>query len=205
MNHAVMPRFAFLFSAVLALGACNDLSDSGLAAPDQRPPLEGATIGGDFTLVGEDGNPVSFSDFDGQYRTIYFGYAFCPDICPTDNQRAMAGLELFEEDFPERGAKVQPLFVSVDPDRDTTDVLAEFTDAFHPRLIGMTGDAEQVEAAADKFGVYVSVPEDRSEDGYLVGHSNITFLFGPDGKPLATLPTDQGPKAVRDELAKWVR
>ena len=205
MNHAVMPRFAFLFSTVLALVACNDLSDSGLAAPDERPPLEGATIGGDFTLMGEDGSPVSFSDFDGQYRTIYFGYAFCPDICPTDNQRAMAGLEMFEKDFPERGAKVQPLFVSVDPDRDSAAVLGEFTDAFHPRLIGLTGTPEQLEAAAKAFGVYYHVPEDRGESGYLVDHSNITFLFGPDGKPLATLPTDQGPKAVRDELAKWVR
>ena len=116
----------------------------------------------------------------------------------------MAGLKQFEADFPDLGAKVQPLFVSVDPDRDTSQVLAQFTDNFHPRLIGMSGDADELEAIAKRYGVYISLPEERGE-GYLVGHSNITFLIGPDGAPLAMLPTDKGAKAVRDELATWVR
>lgn len=206
MNHPVMPRVQTLLLTALFLASCSqEPAGPQLIQPDGPPPLEGASIGGDFTLTGEDGEPVSFSDFDGQYRTIYFGYAFCPDICPTDNQRAMAGLKRFEEDFPELGAKVQPLFVSVDPDRDTTEVLGEFTDAFHPRLIGMTGDPETLKEIAGKFGVFFSVPEDRGDGGYLVDHSGLTLLFGPDGQPLAPLPTDQGPDAVRDELAKWVR
>lgn len=206
MNHPVMPRVPTLVLTALFLASCSqEAAGPQLIEPDGPPPLEGASIGSDFTLTGEDGEPVSFSDFDGQYRTIYFGYAFCPDICPTDNQRAMAGLKRFEEDFPELGAKVQPLFVSVDPDRDTTEVLGEFTDAFHPRLIGMTGDPETLEEIAGKFGVFFSVPEDRGDGGYLVDHSGLTLLFGPDGQPLAPLPTDQGPDAVRDELAKWVR
>lgn len=206
MNHPVMPRVPTLVLTALFLASCSqEAAGPQLIEPDGPPPLEGASIGGDFTLTGEDGEPVSFSDFDGQYRTIYFGYAFCPDICPTDNQRAMAGLKRFEEDFPELGAKVQPLFVSVDPDRDTTEVLGEFTDAFHPRLIGMTGDPDTLEEIAGKFGVFFSVPEDRGDGGYLVDHSGLTLLFGPDGQPLAPLPTDQGPDAVRDELAKWVR
>ncbi|UOR16710.1 SCO family protein [Qipengyuania aquimaris] len=206
MNQHVMPRVPILILSTLLLAACSqEPQGPQLIEPEGPPPLQGASLGGDFTLTGEDGNPVSFSDFDGQYRTIYFGYAFCPDVCPTDNQRAMAGLKRFEQDFPELGAKVQPLFVSVDPGRDTSEVLAEFTDAFHPRLIGMTGDARQLEEVAGQFGVFFSVPEDRGDGGYLVDHSNLTLLFGPDGSPLATLPTDQGPDAVRDELAKWVR
>jgi protein SCO1/2 len=206
MNRYVMLRVPILATAALLLAACSqEPQGDQLIEPAGPPPLQGASLGGDFTLTGEDGQPVSFSDFDGQYRTIYFGYAFCPDVCPTDNQRAMAGLKQFEEDFPELGAKIQPLFVSVDPDRDTTEVLAEFTDAFHPRLIGMTGDPETLETVAAQFGVYFSVPEERGEGGYLVDHSNMTLLFGPDGEPLAPLPTDEGPDAVRDELAKWVR
>lgn len=201
-----MSRVPTLVLAALFLASCAQEPDGPqLIEPGGPPPLEGASIGGDFTLTGEDGKPVSFSDFDGQYRTIYFGYAFCPDICPTDNQRAMAGLKRFEEDFPELGAKVQPLFVSVDPDRDTTKVLGEFTDAFHPRLIGMTGDAATLEKVAGEFGVFFAVPDDRKDGGYLVEHSGVTLLFGPDGQPIAPLPTDQGADAVRDELAKWVR
>ena len=201
MNHAVMSRFVHLAIAALALGACSQQPQSEASGP---PPLEGAAIGGDFTLTGETGEPVSFSDFDGQYRTVYFGYAYCPDVCPTDNQRAMAGLKRFEEDNPELGARVQPLFVSVDPERDTPEVLTEFTDAFHPRLIGMTGTKEQLDAAANAFAVYYSRGEETEAGGYLMDHSNITYLFGPDGNPIAMLPTEEGPEAVAAELAKWV-
>lgn len=188
--------------ALLFLAACS--SETPAPPPEEGPPLEGAALGGDFTLLGEDGEDVSWSDYDGQYRTIYFGYAYCPDVCPTDNQRAMAGLKAFEEENPEAGAKIQPLFVSVDPERDTPEVLTEFTDAFHPRLIGMTGTKEQLDAAAAAFAVFYGRGEDSPGGGYLIEHSNITYLFGPNGEPLATLPTDEGPEAVAAELAKWV-
>jgi len=192
-----LPLFAPL---ALGLAACSS------GAPDPgTPPLEGAAIGGDFTLTGESGEPVSFSDFDGQYRTIYFGYTFCPDVCPVDVQRAMAGLKRFEQTDPERAAKIQPLFVSVDPARDTPAVLAEFTDSFHPRLVGMTGTKEQIDAVTEAFAAVYSIEEPNEAGGYLVGHTNITYLFGPDGEPLAMLPTDQGPEAVAAELDKWVR
>ena len=202
MNHAVMPRFFMPLVSAVALASCNNEP----APPDPgEPPLAGASIGGDFTLTSETGEPISFSDFDGQYRTIYFGYAYCPDVCPTDNQRAMAGLKKFEVESPELGAKIQPLFVSVDPERDTPEVLTEFTDAFHPRLVGMTGTKEQLDAATGAFAVFYGRGEESESGGYLMEHSNITYLFGPDGEPLATLPTDEGPDAVAAELAKWVR
>lgn len=201
MNHPVM-RFTNLAIAALMLTACSQETQN---AGSEAPPLEGAAIGGDFTLTGETGEPVSFSDFDGQYRTVYFGYAYCPDVCPTDNQRAMAGLKRFEEENPKLGAKVQPLFVSIDPERDTPDVLTEFTDAFHPRLIGMTGTKEQLDDAANAFAVYYSRGEETEAGGYLMDHSNVTYLFGPDGEPLAILPTQEGAEAVAAELAKWVR
>ena len=198
MNQPVM---SYKFPAVMAallLASCN-------AQPAEEPPLAGAALGGDFTLTGEDGTPVSWNDFDGQYRIIYFGYAFCPDICPTDVQRAMAGLKRFEADQPELGARIQPLFVSVDPERDTPEVLTEFTDAFHPRLIGMTGDVETLKEVAKTFATTFSRGETTEGGGYLMNHYGYTYLFGPDGEPIAMLPTDQGPEAVQAELAKWVR
>lgn len=188
-----------LLAAAFALGplACS--------SPAPEPPLAGASIGGDFALTGEDGNTVRWDDFADKYRIVYFGYTYCPDICPVDTQRAMRGLAAFAEQEPELAAKVQPLFISVDPERDTPAVLTEFTDAFSPDLIGLTGTPEQIEQVADTFKVAYSRGEDQPGGGYLVGHSGITYLFGPDGEPIATLPTDEGVEAVAAELARWVR
>ena len=199
MNRDTMPQSrAPLIAALFLLAACE-------SAPPPEPPLAGAAIGGEFTLTGENEAPVSWSDFEGQYRTVYFGYAFCPDVCPVDTQRAMAGLKLFEESHPELGAKIQPLFISVDPERDTPAVLTEFTDSFHPRLIGMSGTKEQIDAVTSAFAATYTIGEKQENGGYLVGHTNITYLFGPDGEPLTMLPTDEGPQAVAAELEKWVR
>ena len=203
MNRYTMPRLKCILTAVAASSLMAGCSDR-VPTPDSPPPLEGAALGGDFTLTGESGEPVSWSDFDGQYRTIYFGYTFCPDVCPVDQQRAMAGLKQFEKAHPERAAKVQPLFVGVDTERDTPEVLREFTDNFHPRLIGMTGDKETLTEAAAKFAASFSKGEEAPGGGYLVNHTNVTLLFGPSGQPIAMLPTDQGPEAVAAELEKWV-
>jgi protein SCO1 len=207
MNRVAMPskinaKSLLAAAALLAIAAC---SPQEPAVSPEEPPLAGAALGGPFTLTGEDGNPVSWNDFDGKYRTIYFGYAYCPDICPTDVQRAMAGLKQFEAEHPDLGAKVQPLFVSVDPNRDTPEVLTEFTANFHPRLIGMTGDTSTVASVAKTFGMTFSKGETQPGGGYLMEHLGYTLLFGPDGKPLAPLPTDLGPDAVAAELEKWVR
>ena len=143
-----------VIAGLLALTACNQ-------TPPAEPPLAGAAIGGDFTLTGEDGKQVSWEDFDGKYRTVYFGYTYCPDVCPVDTQRAMAGLKAFEKENPALGAKIQPLFISIDPERDTPQALTEFTDNFHPRLIGMTGTKEQLDKVTDQFAATYSIGESR--------------------------------------------
>lgn len=173
--------------------------------PQERaiPPLEGADIGGPFELVGSDGRAVRWSDFDGKYRIVYFGFTFCPDICPTDVQRMVQGLKRFAEKRPEQAAQIQPIFISIDPARDTPEVVGEFAAAFSDDLIGLTGSEEQVKAAADAFRVFYSRGED-TPGGYLMDHSAIVYLFGPKGEPLATLPTDQGAESVAAEIDKWV-
>lgn len=205
MNKIVTSCLAALF-----LASCS-------AEPAQPPlasaPLAGAAIGGPFTLIDQDGKQRSYDEFNGQYRLVYFGYTQCPDICTPDVQNLMAGLTAFEKANPELQGKVQPLFITVDPKRDTPAVLKQFVSSFHPRLIGLTGSDEQVAAAAKAFAIYASRVEGSSPENYLMSHSQTPYLMGPDGKPLDLLTVDQ-PKAgesqvqakvVTEKLARWVR
>lgn len=200
MNRINKPSatFALLIAGALALAGCN------AAAPGAEPPLAGAAIGGDFALTASDGRTVKWDDFAGKYRVVYFGYAFCPDICPTDMQRVAQGLKVLKASDPAKAAKIQPIFITVDPERDTPQVVGEFAAAFSPDIIGLTGTPDQIAATAKAFKVFYAKGEVVEGGGYLVDHSAITYLFGPKGEPLATLPTDQGADAVAAELDKWV-
>lgn len=204
MNRRAMVTKLKLFALPLALlaAACS----SGPAQPPlDQAPLAGAAIGGDFTLTGEDGKPVSWSDFKGKWRVVYFGFAYCPDICPTDLQRTSQGLNLYAKEHSALAAQIQPIFITIDPERDTPAVVAEFTDAFSKDLLGLTGSPEQIAAAAKAFGVYYAKGEVNDQGAYMMDHSNVTYLFDPQGNPVTMLPTDQGAEAVAAELAKWVR
>jgi protein SCO1 len=177
----------------------------GSSAPAGEPPLAGAAIGGPFELTDSTGKTVRWSDFDGKYRIVYFGFTYCPDVCPTDIARMSQGLSRFERDQPELAAKVQPIFISVDPGRDTPEKLGQFAANFHPRLIALTGSPEQIAEAARNFAVFYELEKDAEGDGsYMVNHSTAMNLFGPKGEPLAILPTNDGPDAVAAELARWV-
>ena len=189
---------AVLIAASLALAGCN------AAAPKAEPPLAGADIGGDFTLTGSNGGTVRWGDFAGKYRVVYFGYTFCPDICPTDMQRIAQGLKLLKDKDPAKAARIAPLFITVDPERDTQAVVGEFAAAFSPDIIGLTGTPDQIAEAAKAFRIVYSKGEPTPDGGYLVDHMRITYLFGPDGEPLAILPADVGAEAVAADLARWV-
>lgn len=194
----------------LLLAACD-------AAPKQLPlsaaPLAGARIGGPFTLIDQDGKSRSDAEFQGKFRMIYFGYTMCPDICTPDMQHLMAGLNQFEKAHPALANKVQPIFISVDPKRDTPAVLKQFVTAFHPRLIGLTGSDAAIAAIAKSYATTFEKVEGSAPDAYVMNHLQMPYLMGPDGEPLALLPADRPqtdvnegpPAAVAAELAKWVR
>lgn len=192
-----MYRFAFALAATLSLVAC-------ARPPAEDPPLAGAAIGGEFTLVDKDAKPVRWSDYDGSWRTVYFGFTFCPDACPLDLSVLMKGFGQFEKAHPQRAAKVQPLFISIDPERDGPREVGQFAAAFHPRLIGLTGTPEQVDVAAKAFAAYYQKGEETA-GGYLMDHSRAAYLMDAQGKPVAILPIDESPEAVAAELEKWVR
>ena len=189
---------ALCAAALLALGGCN-------AAPAEEPPLAGATIGGDFTLMDKLGKPVRAADFAGRYRVVYFGYTFCPDVCPLDVQHLMQGYHAFAKVQPALAAKVAPMFITIDPARDTPKIVGEFAANFGPELIGLTGTDAQIAAVAKSYAVFYQKGKEASPGAYLMDHSRAAFLMGPDGKPIAVLPVEEDGKAVAAELAKWVQ
>ncbi len=196
-----------LVAALLALASA--LSAAGChraAAPAQEPPLAGARIGGPFTLIDQDGKPFSSEALKGRYAVVYFGYTYCPDVCPTDMLNLGKGLKAFEVQDAGRAAKVQPVFISVDPARDTPAVLKQFVSAFHPRLIGLTGTDAQLAAVAKAYATtYSKEPPAEGSKGYLMQHMSTAILFGPKGEPIALVPVETSGEAVAETLATWVR
>ena len=183
----------------LALSACT------ASAPPAKPPLEGARIGGAFTLTDQNGQTVTERTFAGKYRIMYFGYTFCPDVCPTDVQAIGAAVKKLELSDPVLAAKIVPVFATVDPARDTPAVLKQFVSAFHPRMVGLTGTDAQIAQIKTEYAVYSSKGDASPGGGYLVNHSRQAYLMDPDGKPLALLPQEQGPDAVVTEIKRWAR
>ncbi|GGD79213.1 electron transporter SenC [Croceicoccus mobilis] len=202
--HAGATRLLLATGLALAVAACGSGDSAQEQAQRPEPPLAGATIGGDFTLTNSEGEPVSWTDFNGQWRIVYFGYTYCPDICPVDAAGIGGGLTRFAEEDPELAAKVTPIFITVDPDRDTPEVVGQFAKAFHPRFVGLTGTQEQITAAAKEFKVFYSLGQPREDGSYLVEHSGATILFDPKGEPVAILSPREGAPVVAQELAKWV-
>ena len=199
-----------IFAACAALSLIAAACSPGMGGNEQtagnaQGPLAGARIGGPFTLTNQDGQRVTDKDFAGKYRIVYFGYSYCPDVCPVDLQLLMQGLRLFERQDAAAAAKVQPIFITVDPARDTPEVLKTYVAAFHPRLVGLTGSEQEIAAAAKAYAVYYRKAENAGASEYLMDHSRQTYLMGPDGKPIALLPQDETPQAVAAELARWVR
>jgi len=188
----------------LALAGCQSPASSTPSSAE-APPLAGAAIGGPFALTDAKGRIVSDRSFAGQWRIMYFGYSFCPDVCPTDAQAIGAGLRRFAERDPYRAARVVPIFVTVDPARDTPAVLGRFVAAFHPRMVGLTGSADAVARAEKAFAVYAKRGETTAGGGYMMDHSRQAYLMDPDNKPVALIPADEGPTAVADALARWVK
>ena len=205
MNRRAMTKPHLLFAALLfsALAGCGS-SGQPAPAPITGVAIAGTPIGGPFSLVDKAGKPVTWDQFKGQYRIVYFGYTFCPDACPTDVGVMMQWMKRFEAVHPALAAKVQPIFVSIDPARDTPARVGEFTAAFSPRLLGLTGSQEQVDQAVKAFRAYAAKGKE-SAGGYLMDHSRLAYLMGPEGEPIELLPVDKSADAVAADLALSVK
>jgi protein SCO1/2 len=151
-----------------------------------------ASIGGDFTLVDQNGTTRRDADFRGKLMLVYFGYTYCPDVCPTELQTMSDAVDLLGD----QADAVQPIFVTVDPERDTAEQLRLYAESFHPRLVALTGTAEQVAAAARAYKVYFAKRPQQGGD-YLMDHSSFVFLMGRDGRYLMHF----GPGTTPEQMA----
>jgi len=159
-----------------------------------------ADVGGPFKLVDQTGKPVSDADFRGRYMLIYFGYSFCPDVCPT----TLAVMAQALDKLGAESRRVVPIFITIDPERDTPQVLADYMKAFGPNFVGLTGSAAAIKDAEKKYRVYaVKKPLDpaRPNAGYGMDHSSVLYLMGPNGKLISFYDEAISP----DQLAKELR
>lgn len=163
-----------------------------------------ALIGGPFQLVNHHGALVIDSDFRGRLMLVYFGFTFCPDVCPLDMARLSAALDILEG----RGADmslIRALFVTIDPARDSPRILNKFVSAFHPRLMGLTGSHAQIATIAAAYKVYYAkVPGEEGAD-YLMNHSNNIYVMGPDGKFISFFSSLDSPEVMANELSRLLQ
>jgi len=174
------------------------LDDSGSESTGQ------VAIGGAFELVDHNGKTVTNEDLKGTYSLIYFGYTFCPDVCPTGLQTAVMALDM----LPSKQAnKVIPVFITVDPERDTPEVMGEYTKHFHEDLVGLTGSPQQVAQAAKVFRVYYKKVEEegKAADDYLMDHSAFQYLMGPDGKYVTHFPHGITPEDMAKKMKAYIK
>ena len=157
-------------------------------------PLPKVAIGGPFQLTDQDGKAVTQASWPGRYLLVFFGYTYCPDVCPT----TLGTLADALGQLGPTAAKIQPLFVTVDPDRDKPDVLKAYTANFDQRIVGLTGTADQIKQVAKAYRVYYARHGDGAD--YTMDHSAVLYLMAPDGHFAALLDGQEGAAAMAKDL-----
>ncbi|SPH23513.1 SCO1 protein [Defluviimonas aquaemixtae] len=165
-----------------------------------RMAAGGTVIGGTFTLTDENGQSVTDKDIITKPTLLYFGYTFCPDVCPMDTARNAEAVDALEE----QGYDVTPVIISVDPTRDTPEVLKEWTDYIHPRMIGLTGTPDQIADVAKTYRTYYKVPESPEDEYYLVDHATHTYLMLPDHGFVEFFSRDTTPEVIAERAACFI-
>ena len=168
-------------------------------APDGPPPVQ--AIGGPFTLVDHNGRPVSDRDFQGRLLLVYFGFTNCPDMCPLAMQEVAVALDALGA----ASKDVQPLLVTVDPERDSPATMKRYVAQFHPAILGLTGTKEQTDAAARAYRVYAARAKgDSVEHHYSVDHTGLIYVMGKDGKYLAHFASGTSGATMAERLRRWL-
>lgn len=166
----------FLIILLISLGLSGLIAFYQIKSDDIGSGVVAKNFGGPFTLTDHTGKTVTDQNFNGQYRLIYFGFTYCPAICPTELQRISTVLK----ELGDKGKQIQPIFVTVDPERDTAEIMKNYVSMFHPRLVGLTGTPEQIKQITSGYKIYYAKVQDDSMSDYTMDHSSFIYFMGPD-------------------------
>ncbi len=179
-----------------------DMATEGMAqvepAAGENAGTHAATetpVGGPFALTAHDGRKVTEKDFPG-YKLMFFGFTHCPDVCPTGLQKISAVLKTLGE----QGKGITPLFVTVDPARDTADVMKDYLSLYDERIVGLTGSAEEIKAVTESYRVYAAKAEGADPENYMMNHSGFTYLLRDDGTMVTVFSADDKPSEIAKEI-----
>ena len=167
-------------------------------------PIAGLEIGGPFRLNDHTGKTVTEQDFSGQYMLTYFGFTYCPAICPTELQKISRVMKALEKKQPALAELVQPLFITVDPERDTVDVMKDYVSLFHPKLVGLTGTQPQVDFVSKAYRIFARKVDDPEQNDYTMDHSSYIYLMGKDGKLVSIYRMDDSADYIYDDILRRV-
>ncbi|MBT3330114.1 MAG: SCO family protein [Rhodospirillaceae bacterium] len=188
-----------LFIAATVIAVALGLIVNALFLDEDRPAITStgvASIGGSFELLDHTGKAVQDSDFREKYMLVFFGYTSCPDVCPTELQVITEAMDRLGDDAD----KVVPMMITIDPERDTAAVLADYMENFHPRLLGLTGDLAQIKAVGKAYRVYFAKTKPDEEGDYFMDHSSFVYVMGPDGKYLHHFAPNAGAEVMADKM-----
>ncbi len=166
------------------------------ANPTPEVPPSTKSIGGAFTLTNQDGQTVTSAEFHDKYMWVYFGYTYCPDLCPTGLQSLAHALHKLGPDTK----KIQTLFITIDPVRDTPEKMKAYVASFHPDIMGLTGTPEQIATVAKAYQVYYARGEQVDEHDYIMDHSSLIYFMGPEGRFIAAYPENADPRLLVNAL-----
>ncbi|PCI39546.1 MAG: SCO family protein [Rhodospirillaceae bacterium] len=198
-----MSRILFIvLAAVVFVGAVIGGKSYFADSPTAFAPSGKVNIGGPFSLVDHNGKAVTEQDYKGKYMLIYFGYTFCPDVCPTSLSIMGDALDMLT---PAQLEKVVPIFVTVDPERDTPEIMAGYVPNFHEKLVGLTGSLKDIKAAAKRYKVFFAKANEDDPDGlYTMDHGSTTYLMDPNATYAAHFSHGTPAKFMAEKLAEFL-
>ncbi len=186
-------------AAITAGAGCVLLLATGTLGLLGTSPRATASVGGPFRLSASNGRTIDDRSFPGRYKLLYFGYTHCRDICPTTLAAVAGALQILGH----KADRIQPLFVTVDPERDTAKVLRTYLASFTPRLLGLTGTPKKIAAIERAYRV-TSIVHPAASGGYDLDHSSVLYLMSPDGRFVAPVRADEPAAAMAATLARYV-
>lgn len=188
----------FILAGLLVLAKHSSTSASG---SNDLVAVTADEFGGPYTLIDHNSKTVTNKDYEGQYKLMYFGFTFCPAICPTELQKITVALNKMGED----AKAVHPLFITVDPERDTPQKMKDYIGSFHPSITGLSGSQAQVSAMLKAYKIYAAKVQDPSMTEYTMDHSTFIYFIGPDGRLLHIFKLDDTADDLAATMTAWIK